>query len=111
MSGLADQRGELSRRLIGTLRENGSIENLTQFEEDQGVVPDDEDTLAVEQGDFVRPTPAAIRAKPNGIKAKVSAPAAVPVAKPKTKRSATPTETGQSQEQAPKKKAKASKKA
>ncbi|WWC66887.1 uncharacterized protein I206_100794 [Kwoniella pini CBS 10737] len=46
-------RRKIYKELLGMLTDGGQIDNTTQFEEDQGIVRDDDEAIEVEKGEFV----------------------------------------------------------
>ncbi|WRT63665.1 uncharacterized protein IL334_000588 [Kwoniella shivajii] len=48
------ERRKVYKELLGMLIDAGQVDNVAAFEEDQGIVGDDDDAQAVEQGEFVK---------------------------------------------------------
>ncbi|WVQ93843.1 hypothetical protein IAU59_000921 [Kwoniella sp. CBS 9459] len=50
-------RRKVYKEIFGMLSDGGQVSDKTTFEEDQGITPDDEDAVDVEQGEFCKPVP------------------------------------------------------
>ncbi|RXK39104.1 hypothetical protein M231_03609 [Tremella mesenterica] len=48
-------RRKVYKEALGALCDGGAIDSVPAFEEDQGISPDDEESKAVEEGDFCKP--------------------------------------------------------
>lgn len=46
-------------RLLGMVVDGGQIASVTEFQEEEGINPDDEEAMEVEHGEFGKPQPAA----------------------------------------------------
>ncbi|WVQ80354.1 hypothetical protein IAT38_002459 [Cryptococcus sp. DSM 104549] len=57
-------RRKVYKDLLGMLSEGGQVQSVSAFEEDQGITPDDEEALAVEQGEFCKPQVVVRAARP-----------------------------------------------
>ncbi|WVF66221.1 hypothetical protein IAT40_000961 [Kwoniella sp. CBS 6097] len=52
-------RRKVYKEIFGMLSEGGQVNDKAAFEEDQGITPEDEDAIEIEQGEFCKPAPTA----------------------------------------------------